>query len=256
MSNARDAISKVQNGKDAIEFIGGPAGWAAGKIGMGIPDYLFGKILDFNFDMWGKASKALGGDPPVEDYDEIATPQPITLPAFAPAEEVSPEHTAAVQALADALSENFALVRAANVTEDRLGGALAAGDDEWTSRQAAALVDYKHQAGEGFQEIAVAIEALLIALQNAGVNQMTTTPDAVRAYQQRLQAEGWNAQEQQAAQILGISDAEMQQMLADRIAANPNDLAGDLMQSHAELADALWWQGASWLNLPEADPAP
>ncbi len=256
MSSARDSIDMIQKGKDAIEIVSDVQGWAAGKIGMGIPDYLFGKILDFNLDAWARAAEALGGDPPVEDYDEIAMPEPISLPAFAPAEEVSPEHTAAVNALADALEDNFAVIRAANITEDRLGGALAADDDEWAMRQASALVDYKHQAGAGFQEIAVALDELLLALRNAGVNQITVTREAAEAYQQRLRTEGWNAEEQQAAEILGISEAELQQSLAERIAADPNDLAGDLMETHSELADALWWLGASWQNLPEAEPAP
>ncbi|MFW5867052.1 MAG: hypothetical protein ACOCX2_04505 [Armatimonadota bacterium] len=254
VSNARNAIDGIQKGKDAIDIATDVRGWGAGKIGMGIPDYLFGKILDFNFDAWGEASKALGGDPPVPDYDEIAMPEPISLPEFAPTEEVSAEHTAAVNALADALSQNFALVRAANVTEDRLGGALEAGDDEWTSRQAVALVDYKRRAGMGFQQIAVAIDGVLAALRNAGVNQITVTPEAVRAYQQRLQADGWNAEELQAAQLLGIGEAELQEMLAERIAADPSEVAGDVMAAHTELADSLWWLGAIWRELPAADP--
>ena len=254
MTDARDSIDKIQKGKDAIDFLTDVPGFAAGKIGMGIPDYLFGKILDFNFDMWGKASKALGGDPPVEDYDEIATPQAISLPAFAPAEEVSPEHTAAVNALADALERNYAVVRAANITEDRLGGALAAGDDEWALRQSQVLVGYKHQAGAGFQQIAVALDGVLAALHNAGVNQIMVTPDAVRAYQQRLQAEGWNAEELEAATILGISAEELRDLHAERIAADPNQVAGDVMAAHQELADSLWWLGHIWQNLPQTEP--
>ncbi|MBD3292768.1 MAG: hypothetical protein GF393_07565, partial [Armatimonadia bacterium] len=202
-SNARDAIDKIQKGKDAIDIATDVKGWPAGKIGMGIPDYLFGKILDFNFDAWGKASKALGGDPPVEDYDEIALPQPISLPAFAPgADEVSPAHTVAVNALSDALADNFAIVRAANVTEDRLGGALAADDREWIDRHAAQLVEYKRQAGVGMMQIGTQMYAVLQALRAAGVQDITITPEAVQAYQQRLQAQGFDAQEQQAAQLL------------------------------------------------------
>lgn len=257
MSDARNAIDGIQKGKDAIDIVTDIRGWGAGKIGMGIPDYLFGKILDFNFDMWGRATKALGGDPPVEDYDEIAIPQPISVPTFSPgADEVSPEHTVAVNELAQALADNLALVRAANITEDRLGGAMAADDEDWVLRQAQALVGYKHQAGAGFQQISLAIERVLAALRNAGVSHMTVTPEAVRAYQQRLQDEGWNAEELQAATILGISEQELQELLAERISADPNEVAGDVMESHQELAESLWWLGHIWRNLPPAEAAP
>ncbi|MFO8080497.1 MAG: hypothetical protein R6V07_09340 [Armatimonadota bacterium] len=253
-ADARKGLDTIQKGQDAIELIGsGPGSWAAGKVGMGIPNWLFGKILDFNFDAWGKATAALGGDPPVPNYDEIAMPEPLSLPDFAPEEELSPEHTAAVQALADTTARNLAIVRAANVTEDRLGGAMEAGDDEWTERQAAALIDYKRRAGHGMMEIAEGIDAVLGALRNAGVNELVITPDAAEAYQQRLRAEGFNEDERQAAQILGITDEELDAMLAERLGADPNELAGDLMQTRAEFADALWWLGMGWSNLPSAE---
>ncbi|NLO04740.1 MAG: hypothetical protein GX131_02805 [candidate division WS1 bacterium] len=255
-SDAKNGMDAIGKGQDAIEIIGGgPAGWAAGKIGMGIPNYLFGKILDFNFDAWGKASAALGGDPPVPNFDEIAMPEPIALPGFAPEQELSPEHTAAVQALTDTIARNLAVVRAANVTEDRLGGAMEAGNDEWTTRQAQVLVDYKRQAGLGMMEMAERIDDVLQALRNAGVDELIITPAAVEAYQQRLRTEGFDAQERQAAQILGITDEELDAMLAERIAGDPNALAGDLMESRAEFADALWWLGMGWSNLPAAEPA-
>ncbi|MGI5817681.1 MAG: hypothetical protein ACOX9R_06230 [Armatimonadota bacterium] len=256
-SDAKNGMDAIQKGQDAIELIGsGPGSWAAGKIGMGIPNYLFGKILDFNFDAWGRATAALGGDPPVPNFDEIATPEPISLPAFAPDEELSPEHTAAVQALTETVAETLAIVRAANVTEDRLGGAMQAGDDEWTERQAAALIGYKHDAGRQMMEMAERIDAVLQALRNAGVDELVITPQAAQAYQQRLQAEGFDAQERQAAQLLGIADEELDAMLAERLAVDPNELAGDLMAARAEFADALWWLGMGWSNLPAAEPAP
>lgn len=254
-NDAKSGMDAIQKGQDAIELIGGgPGGWLAGKIGMGIPNWLFGKILDFNFDMWGKATAALGGDPPAEDYDEIALPEAIVLPAFEPEDELSPEHTAAVRALAAVLAENLAIVRAANITEDRLGGAMEAGDDQWTTRQAQVLVDYKHRAGLGMMEMAARIDGVLQALRNAGVAELPITPEAVTAYQQRLRAEGFSAQEREAAQLLGITDVELEAMLAERLAASPNELAGDLMASRAEFADALWWLGMCWSNLPAGEP--
>ncbi len=254
MNRARKAIDAIQKGKDVVDFVTNPVGTLAGKIGLGLPNALFGKILDFNFDAWGKASKALGGDPPVPDYDQIAMPEPVSLPSFTPAAGVSMEHTMAVEALSQALAENLAIVRAANITEDRLGGALAANDDEWVTLQAAQLIEYKRQAGQGMMQISDDLTAVLQALRNAGVNDITVTPAAVMAYQQRLQATGWDADELQAAQILGIGPAELQEMLAERIAADPSEVAGSVMESHDELAEALWWFGMSLSNLPPPSP--
>ena len=120
--------------------------------------------------------------------------------------------------------------------------------------QAAQLVEYKRQIGHGMMQISDALTAVLQALRNAGVNDITVTPQAVMAYQQRLQATGWDAQELQAAQILGIGPAELQEMLAERTAADPNEVAGSVMESHDELAEALWWLGMSWSNLPPPSP--
>ncbi len=252
--NARDGINAIQRGQTVVNVATGPRSWARGRIGFGIPNYLFGRILDFNFDTWGKATAAIGTDPPVADYDVIAMPEPISIPTFAPDEEVSPEHTAAVQALADVMTQQLAIVRAANVTEDRLGGAMAAEDEEWTMRQAAALTDYKHQAGHGMMEIARGIEDVLDALRNSDVSELIVTREAVLEYQQRLRTDGFDAEERQAAQILLIDDEKLQTLLAERIAADPDELTGDLMVKYQDFAQALWWLGMSWRNLPASQP--
>lgn len=252
---ARESMDRLSKGMDAIEIATGPVGWAAGKIGMGIPNALFGKILDFNFDAWGKATRALGGDPPVPDFQQIAMPEPLALPAFEIEEELSSEHTLALQNLVGALSDSLPVVRAANITEDRLGGAMQAGDEEWTHRQAAALIDYKRQVGEHLMEISERIDDVMLALRNAGIESIMIAPDAVSAYQERLRTQGFDEEELQAARLLGITDEELQQMLADRIALDPQEVAGDLMQQRAELAESLWLLGLSWTTLPAGEPA-
>ncbi|MEJ1730857.1 hypothetical protein SMA90_31500, partial [Escherichia coli] len=86
-------------------------------------------------------------------------------------------------------------------------------------------------------EMAERIDDVLDALRNAGVEQLLVTPEAVAAYQQRLRAEGFDAQEREAAQILGIPDEQLDAMLEERISADPSELTGDLMVQRAEFAD-------------------
>lgn len=248
---ARKATDAISKGKQAADLAGGATG-VAGVSGFAIPNYLFGKILDFNFDTWGKVNKALGQDPPRDDFTVIASPEPIVLPASDPAQALSPAHAAALDALAAALAENLAILRAAQLSEDRLGGAMAAGNDEWAMRQAAALVDFKRQAGAGMMVIAHRIDAVVAAIRDAGVSDLFLTAAAVEAYQARLRTEGFNEMERQAAALLGISDEELAQMRADRLAADPAELEGSMMQYWDELAEALWWQGRGWATLPAA----
>lgn len=251
-NRSKQAIDWIQKGKQAVDLVTDPAGALGGMIGFGIPDYLFGKILDFNFDMWGKACEALGADPPRDDFTELATPQPITVPPLDPQQALSPEHAAALNALAQALADSLSILRAAQLCEDRLGGALVAGDDDWAMRQAAALVDYKRQAGRSMMAISRCLDDVMAAIRAAGINDLLVTPDAVRAYQERLRTEGFNADERQAAALLGIDEAELEQMRAQRLAASPEELAGSMRAYWNELAESLWWLGKSWANLPAA----
>ncbi len=253
-NNAKKAIDWFQKGKQAVDLATDPAGAVSGMAGFGIPDYLFGKILDFNFDAWGRASKALGSDPPRDDFTEMAVPQPIDLPAVQTDGALSAEHAAALNALAEAVADNLAIVRAAQICEDRMAGALAAGDEDWAMRQAAALIDYKHQAGAGMMTISRCLDDMMEAVRAAGVPDLFVTPAAAQAYQERLRNEGWTAEELQAAELLGISDDELEQMRAERLAANPTELAGSMMQYWDELADSLWWLGRSWATLPALQP--
>ena len=253
-NRAKKAIDWFQKGKQAVDVATDPAGAAAGITGFGIPESLFGKILDFNFDAWGRASKALGSDPPRDDFTEMAIPQAISLPALQAADALSAEHAAALNALAAAVADNLAIVRAAQLCEDRMAGALAAGEDDWAMTQAAALIDYKHQAGAGMMTISRRLDDVMDAIRAAGVPDYFITEAAVEAYQDRLRDEGWSAEELQAAQLLGISDGELAQMRAERLAADPAELAGSMMQYWDELADSLWWLGKSWRNLPALQP--
>jgi hypothetical protein len=120
-----------------------------GFLGMNIPNQLFGKILDFNFDKWGEAAGALAGDPPRDDFREISQPVvPTDLPRLTAEGAVTTEHAQVLNDLLLELATANAWMQAGIVALDRHGGAVKAGDRVWASKQARALIYLKRGAGQ------------------------------------------------------------------------------------------------------------
>ncbi|MGC9320376.1 MAG: hypothetical protein ACP5KN_20250, partial [Armatimonadota bacterium] len=249
-NKAQKALEWFDKAQTVVGVVTDPVGTAVDTVGYGIRDHMFGSLFDFWFSSAKDISQQLGGDPPRSDFTQIATPEPIELPELAVEDALSAEHAAALNNLADTMAHQLALLRAAQICRDRLGGALAADQDEWAMRQAAALTDYKRQIGRTWIEISTDLRQVLQALRALGIRDMTITPEAAAAYQQRLRTEGFNEAELAAAEALGLSDAELQQMRQARLAADPNEIAGSVMTRTAELATALRTLGASWATLP------
>ncbi|HET7619509.1 MAG TPA: hypothetical protein VFK20_13465 [Vicinamibacterales bacterium] len=138
---AIDGIGMAQNALDA----GDPAGF----LGMGIPNDLFGRILDFNFDKWGQAAGALAGDPPRDDFREVTKPiVPSDLPHLSADVTVTAERARVLNDLLLELATANAWMEAGIVALDRHGGAVKAGDRGWASKQARALIYLKRGAGQ------------------------------------------------------------------------------------------------------------
>ncbi|MFP3902792.1 MAG: hypothetical protein ACLFWB_00995 [Armatimonadota bacterium] len=254
IENAKKAIDWINKGKTAVDLLTDPVSGAMGLLGLDIPGGLFGKILDFNFDAWGKASEALGGDPPRDDYTEIAQRQPVDYPDLPTevASEIPAARAAALNYLMDAFSEQMSTFNAAQVTLDRLGGAFEAGDEEWIDRQGALLVSYKHRAGGEMVAIADAMDAYLQALADEGITEIHVSGDDFRAYQQRLQTEGFSDTELEAARTVGFSDADIQHLLQQRMSFDPDEEAGNVLEAWQTAAAALRDLGQTWMNLPDA----
>jgi len=251
-NRAKDAIGWIGNGKTAVDVIASPAQAAAGSVGFAIPQKLFGYILDWNFDTWGKASAALGSDPPRDDYTVLAQPEPLTLPSLAAGDGLSAQRAAAASALMQGMGDLLAMLRAGQVTMDRLGGAMQAGDEEWTARQAALLIDFKRQAGQKMIVVSHQLENLLQVLRDEGIQDLTVTAEALAAYQERLRTQGFSDEEVQAARTIGLTDAELQACLQQRLQGDPEEMAGNLMEGAQQLAVAMRNLGLSWSTLPAA----
>lgn len=153
---ARKAIDKFQNVKQGLDLATDPTG----VLGFGIPDALFGKILDFNFDKWGQASDALAGDPPRQDFREFTQPQVETVPQLKPGGGLTPAQADRLNALLRDLAQVNAYFEAAKVALDRHGGAVQADDRAWASRQAQALTYLKREGGVLSLKVVADLEAL------------------------------------------------------------------------------------------------
>ncbi|MFO7946787.1 MAG: hypothetical protein R6V19_08225, partial [Armatimonadota bacterium] len=121
----------------------------------------------------------------------------------------------------------------------------------WIAQQSALLISYKHRAGGEMVAIADAMDAYLQALADEGITEINISGDDFRAYQQRLQTDGFSATELQAAQIVGFSDARIQQLLQQRISFDPDEEAGNVLDDWQTTATALRELGQTWLNLPD-----
>ncbi len=250
LNKAKSAIDAISTGKDVFDAVTDPAGFVAGKIGFGIQDKMMGSYFDWLFGTASEISQALGGDPPRDDFRTIATLESISMDGSW-GEDVPPARAAALDALKTALEDLVAKLRAGQVSVDRLGGAVQAGDEEWTQKQGAVLLRYKRDAGAAMIVVADRLDALLDELQAEGLNDIIITADAYRAYQQRLRAEGFTAEEIAAAHAVGLTDEQIQAALQERLAADPDEMAGSLMEQGREAASAMRILGRRWSRLPD-----
>jgi hypothetical protein len=237
LEKARKVTGAISNGNTVLDFFDSPIG--AKPVGNFIPNTLFNCILDFNYNTWERATRALGGDPPRQDYQTYATLEEYTFTPLEPGEDLSPERAAAANALMEAVLDLTARLRAATISLDRYAGAAAAGDLLWASQQAAALIYYKQEAGATMVTVAYRLEALQQVMRDEGMQDLFLLEETFEAYQARLSAEGFSSEELQAARTIGLTDEEIETIRQERIAANPAEEAGNIMTRLEETAEAL-----------------
>lgn len=251
IDKARKAIDWIGKGKLGVDVVSSPTGALAGQIGFGIPNYLFGKILDFNLSKAEEISRALGGDPPRDDYREVAKPERISFEKIKPGGDVSPRRAAALNELMEQTLELLAYLRAAQLSYDRFGGAVAAQAYYWADQQSHAYVYYKRQSGLALIRVAAALDKVMQVLKQEGVRDIIVTPQSFRAYQQRLRSRGFNAEEMKAAHLLGLSQKELDNMKRQRLSTDPLEASGSLFKFGKQLSSALRTLGQHWASLSQ-----
>ena len=252
----------LKRGKDAMDLwakamalgdilTGGPVLWIAGQIG-GYADprgMLLGGGIDTIFSMAGDIGKAMGGDPPRSDYDQVATPQAVAFPPYAPGGDVSAAKVQAVNDMLAAAADLWSKLRAGQITRDRLGGAYLTGSQADIDRQGQALIDLKRQCGLAMLVLANRMEALVAITP---VDQMVLNVSAadLQTKQAALGANGFGPAKLAAMQFLGLTAAELEAQRQQELALTAPQAPTNLLPAAQAYIAALREWGRMWSSPP------
>jgi len=171
----------------------------------------------------------LGLDPPRQDYHVATIPVWHRWPHIQSDANISPARAAAHNAVSDALADVVAYGSAAAIAFDRYGGASAASDLTWASEQANAQLYYQQQMGTALLAYADALNTFVSVLDTEHETDTIITVADEISYQQRLATTGFTPDEIAAAKLVGLTDDDIEAYRQATIAADPNEIAGDLM---------------------------
>src|SRR5207247_2500865 len=122
---------------------------------------------------------------------------------------------------------------------------------QWESLQASAMFYYNQQFGLRLFAAADALDAHIHQLQSEGLDGYLSAA-TYQAFQQQLAAQGWSDEDKQAAQAVGLTDADLEQIKQDTLAQDPNAMAqGSLVQKLTAMS-AAWRQAGFGLLIPPA----
>ena len=204
-----------------------------------VQKHLIGRWWQWLKETAAEISRALGGDPPRQDYRTIAMPEWSVVPPVQPGADLSQARADAMNAVTDALLDVVAYGQAATISLDRYGGAAAASDLEWSAQQAAALIYYKQKMGQAMLATADALDVFIQVLRTEGDDQLVITLADAQAYQDRLRTQGFTAQEIQDAKLIGWTDEEIEAYRQEILAVDPATMVGDLVQMLVAEASVL-----------------
>jgi hypothetical protein len=234
IDKARKVIGWISTGTSAAHKIG-----TGGGNPFGIPQFLVGKILGRTMDMWEDAIEATSIDPPRDDYKLLAAPEPGTCPPVQAVGEVSRARAAAANAFLTSAIDLAAKMRAARFSIERYSGAAAAGDMEWTRRQLENAIKYERQAGLAMPAAADRLDSFLGVLRDERVADTELTPGFIKAYQDRLRAEGLTAEDVEVGKALRLTDEETEAFKRRRLGTGPEDGPRSFFAAAREVAQSL-----------------
>ena len=250
--NGNDTISKARKITGGLSK-GTSVAWRIGTGGgapWGIPQAGVGKILDFNFDTWGKAADALAGDPPRGDFQQIAMAEKARFTPVTAGPKLSQARADAFNAFMDAALDLTGKLRAVTISLDRYGGALAAGDGAAADRQVRNAAKWDRHSGFAMLIVAEKLEALVKVCQDEGYQFPQVTAKAIKAHQDELRAKGFLADEVAAAKALGLTDEEIEECRQLRLRETPEDVVGGLDDLAAQQVDAFRELGKELILVP------
>jgi hypothetical protein len=104
------------------------------------------------------------------------------------------------------------------------------------------MLQYNQQMGQALITAAQSIDALIAVAATEGVTSVPITMDDVIAMQQKLVG-GWSPQEIADAHTLGLTDADLESLRQNILAANPADLAGDVIVNMQQISANFYLLG-------------
>ncbi len=197
---------------------------------------ILGRWWSWAKEFAGISSENMGGDPPRQDYDQTTLPIWHPWPTTQPNANISAARAAAINAASSALIDVNAYGTAASLALDRYGGASEAQDMTWAAQQASARLYYEQQMGTALLAYADSLDAFIQILVNEGESNLQITTSDVTSYQQALASQGFSAQEIADARLVGLTDEQIEAYRQEIIAADPNDLAGNILNFYTNEA--------------------
>ncbi len=228
-----NALDRTSN---ALDVMNSYIGNAFDTDPFSIPLELLNRGIQLQLNFANIISGALAGDPPRADFRQLDSPHKLLLPPVLPGSGLTSARAAALNALDDALAEANAAARAAAIALDRAGGASAAGDLQWSSLQAAAVIDYNQLFGTALITAAARIDGVLNVAAGEGQTTLVISTSDVISMQQHLVV-GFDPGEIADAHAVGLTDADLTAIRQKILAAKPEDLAGDLVPRLRALRD-------------------
>ncbi|MFN8446381.1 MAG: right-handed parallel beta-helix repeat-containing protein [Caldilineaceae bacterium] len=270
IQKAKLAGDAIDDGEFLISAIEGPSGIPTTLI----QDQLFGNIIDFINEAGGAIDCAMGGgescggwsgphlklpgdtignlknDPPSQDYDLLVSLETLTFTPVQAGAGMPAARAAALNALVSAQLDLATKLVATVVSYDRYAGATEANRTQWSALQAGAYLFYLHKSANAMIEVADRWDALVAELQSEGISAVNVSAADFATYQQRLKTQGFTALELQAARQVGLTDAGIELIRQRRIALDPTQVAGNILDDWSALASAYREAGNNILAPP------
>ena len=232
---AQSGINAISNAQTAIDLASSPAD----ATGFFIPNWLFSKILDFNFSKWGIVNGILKKDPPRQDYTVQATLEQFTFTPVQAGNGISAARAQAANDLMTAALDLTSKLDAAEISLDRYSGATEANSLQWASLQASAYLYYRSLSASAMTNTADKLDAMIAEMQSEGIPDRAFTVDDIKAYQDRLFNYGFNTDDLTAAQAIGLTPDEIEEIRQTRINEDPNLAAGSVTALVQAMSSAL-----------------
>ena len=177
--------------------------------------------------------------PPARITKPFQCPKRFTFTPLQPGNGISAAKANAANAYVAAALDMFSNTRAAAIASDRYGGAVEADDLQWSSLQLNALLYYEKQSALQMLILADRIDEYVAVVLQENPGDIWMTPEIYQAYQDRLSTQGFTADEINAAHLVGMTDAEIDVLLQQRLAVDPASMAGSVTQNMMNHAAAL-----------------